>query len=126
MLDSPLSYKCLIYSYRMVEMYCHMNQSKTTVQYFAILHAVMETCESGNTSTLTLIQRNKHRSKMRQYLLSCDSLSLCGVTRNFSHTIKLNSYCKDTTKYWLCAVLKENLQARLKQKSQLFCKRFLF
>ena len=39
----------------MAKIFLHINQCKTSVQYFAILHAVKETYKTENTYTLTNI-----------------------------------------------------------------------
>ena len=44
----------------------HMNQRDESPQYSAILHAVRETYNTGNTFTLILWGKNKRRSMMPQ------------------------------------------------------------
>ena len=53
---------------RIAKIFPHINQCKGSVQYFPILHAVKETCKTGNTYTAVLIRVIKCRRMLRQSL----------------------------------------------------------
>ena len=71
----------------MAEIYCHINQSNASVQYFAILHFVREICKTENTFTLTLSRQND-ATKLAASKFCRARESLCGANKDFSRMIR--------------------------------------